>query len=95
MKLRGALALVPGLAALGCGPGSPCRTTDFKNIRRYSQAYVGPWVVARGDSLTLTQMGDRFHLASFSLDTDTVMFNRECHLSGRMIFRVPPGDAGW
>lgn len=83
-------ALLAALAAIGCGPGSPCRTTDFKNIRRYSERYVGQWIVAHGDSLTLTQIGDRFHLASFSLDTDTVMFNQECHLSGRMVFRVPP-----
>ena len=88
MKLRG--ALLAGLTAIGCGPGSPCRTTDFKNIRRFSDRYVGPWVVARGDSFTLGVAGDHFHLASFSLDTDTVMFNRECHLSGRMVFTVPP-----
>lgn len=83
-------ALLAGLAAIGCGPGSPCRTTDFKNIRRYSGRYVGQWVVAHGDSLTLTQIGDRFHLASFTLDTDTVIFNQECHLAGRMVFTVPP-----
>ena len=83
-------ALFAGLAAAGCGPGSPCRTTDFKNIRRYSDRYVGRWVVAHGDSLTLSQMGDRFHLASFDLDTDTVRFDKECHLSGRMVFSIPP-----
>lgn len=84
-----ALATLAALAATACGPGSPCRTTDFKNIRRYSRPYVGHWVVARGDSLTLTQMGDRFHLASISLDTDTAIFNRECHLSGRLVFTIP------
>lgn len=89
MKSRGALALIAGLLAVGCAPGSPCRTTDFKNIRRYSERYVGHWTVAHGDTLTLTQIGDRFHLASFALDTDTAMFNTECHLSGRMIFTVP------
>ncbi len=89
MKSRGALALIAGLVAVGCAPGSPCRTTDFKNIRRYSERYVGQWTVAHGDTLTLTQIGDRFHLASFALDTDTAMFNKECHLSGRMIFTVP------
>jgi len=96
VKSRSAGALVAGLmavvagTAIGCAPGSPCRTTDFKNIRRFSDRYVGQWVVARGDSLTLTQIGDKFHIASFALDTDTVMFNKECHLSGRMIFAVPP-----
>lgn len=91
MRLRGILpAAVAVLAATACGPSSPCRTTDFRNIRRFSMRYVGRWVVARGDTLTLTQMGDRFHLAAFSLDTDTVMFNRECHLSGRLVFTVPP-----
>lgn len=86
MKLRG--ALFAGLVAVGCA-GSPCRTTDFRNIRRYSQRYVGEWTVTHGDTLTLTQAGDRFHLVSFSLDTDTAMFDQECHLRGRMIFRVP------
>ena len=85
-----AVMAVVAVVAVGCAPGSPCRTTDFKNIRRYSERYVGHWAVARGDTLTLTQIGDRFHLASFALDTDTVMFNKECHLSGRMIFTVPP-----
>lgn len=89
MTLRRALTLAASLWAAGCAPGSPCRTTDFKNVRRYSQAYVGSWTVAHGDTLTLAEMGDRFHLASFALDTDTVMFNKECHLSGRMIFTVP------
>ena len=91
MRLGGALhAAVAVLAAAACGPSSPCRSTDFKNIRRYSQRYVGGWVVAHGDTLTLTEAGDRFHLAALSLDTDTVMFNQECHLSGRLVFRVPP-----
>lgn len=89
MKSLGAPALIAGLLAVGCAPGSPCRSTDFKNIRRYSERYVGRWTVAHGDTLTLAQMGDRFHLASFALDTDTVMFNKECHLSGRMIFTLP------
>ena len=88
MKGRG--VVLAALVAVGCGPGSPCRTTDFKNIRRYSQRYLGDWVVAHGDSLTLSQMGDRFHLASFSLDSDTAMFDQECHLAGRMVFTVPP-----
>jgi hypothetical protein len=91
VKLRGLLpAAVAVMAATACGPASPCRTTDFKNIRRFSMRYVGKWVVGHGDTLTLTQMGDRFRLATFSLDTDTVMFDRECHLSGRMVFTVPP-----
>jgi hypothetical protein len=89
VKSLGAPALIAGLLAVGCAPGSPCRSTDFKNIRRYSERYVGRWTVAHGDTLTLAQMGDRFHLASFALDTDTVMFNKECHLSGRMIFTLP------
>jgi len=91
VKRRAVLAAA--LAAWGgaaCGPGSPCRTTDFRNIRRYSRPYVGRWVVGRGDSLTLTQMGDRFHLAALSLDTDTAMFDHECHLSGRLEFTTPP-----
>jgi len=87
--VRGWPLLALAAVTAGCGPSSPCRTTDFRNIRRYSRPYVGRWVVARGDSLTLTQMGDRFRLAALTLDTDTVMFNQECHLSGRLVFTVP------
>lgn len=89
------------LAALGlagmlgaCAPGSPCRTTEFRRVREYSRPYAGTWVVARGDTLTLPQMGDRFRLASFALDTDTVLFGRECHLTGRLVFAVPAETLG-
>lgn len=83
---------VLGLAGVltACAPASPCRTADFRRVRDYSRRYAGTWVVARGDTLTLPEMGDRFKLTSFALDTDTVLFGRECQFAGRLIFTVPP-----
>jgi hypothetical protein len=88
-----ALALAGGLAAAACTPGSPCRTADFRKAREYSLPYAGHWVVARGDTLTLPEMGDRFRLGDVVLDTDTVVVRTgrtaQCHLGGRLVFTVP------
>lgn len=76
-----------------CAPGSPCRSADFRRTRGFSLPYAGTWVVARGDTLTLPEMGDRFRLSAVVLDTDTVVVGRErarqCHLRGRLVFTAP------
>ena len=77
------------LADAACAPGSPCRTRDFRQITRWSRPYLGTWVVGRGDTLTLPQMGDRFRLVSFTLDTDPVDLGKECHFRGRLVFSAP------
>lgn len=88
----------PGIAAavlalaLACAPASPCRSGDkVRELARYSQPYVGHWVVARGDTLTLPDpsMGDRFTLSDIVLDTDTVSVGKECLYRGRLTFTVP------
>jgi hypothetical protein len=82
------------LAALACAPRSPCRTRDFHKILEWSRPFAGAWTVARGDTLTLPQMGDRFKLRGFTLDTDTVVVGggRECHFRGRLIFSAPRAE---
>src|SRR3989442_10375120 len=49
-------------------------TTLFRShLRaRFSQPYVGHWVVARGDTLTLPELGDRFKLTDVILDSGRV-----------------------
>ena len=57
---------------------------------RYAQRYAGHWVVARGDTLTLPEMGDRFKLTDVVLDTTRLVVGRTCHFRGTLVFRVPP-----
>jgi hypothetical protein len=57
---------------------------------RYAQRYVGHWVVARGDTLTLPQLGDRFKLTDVVLDSTRVVVGGTCHFAGTLVFRVPP-----
>jgi len=82
------------LATAACAHGSPCRTRDFRQIADWSRPYVGTWVVGHGDTLTLPQMGDRFRLAGFTLDTDTVSLGggRECRFRGRLLFSAPRAE---
>jgi len=59
---------------------------------RYAARYVGRWVVARGDTLTLPQMGDRFKLTNVVLDTARVGVGRDCHFRGTLVFQVPRAE---
>lgn len=81
-----------GLAALllACAPPDPCQSAQFHRLARYSHPYVGRWVVAYGDSLTLPELGDRFELAAVTLDTTTTMLQRQCVFHGRLAFTIPP-----
>jgi hypothetical protein len=56
---------------------------------RYAQRYLGHWVVGRGDTLTLPQLGDRFKLTDVVLDSTGVVVGRMCHFAGTLVFRVP------
>jgi hypothetical protein len=80
-----------GLCALGaCAPGNPCSTGAMHLQARYADRYVGHWVVARGDTLTLPELGDRFKLTDVVLDSSRVVVGRTCHFKGTLTFRVPP-----
>ena len=73
-----------------CGPADPCRSSAMHLRRRYAERYIGHWVVAHGDTLTLPQMGDRFKLAEIVLDTGRLVVRRTCHFRGTLVFQVPP-----
>jgi hypothetical protein len=49
-------------------------------------------VVARGDTLTLPQMGDRFRLHDVRLDTTTTAAGKGCRFRGALVFTVPRRD---
>ena len=81
------------LLATACGPPNPCSGHQFDRLRRYSMAYAGHWVVARGDTLTFPStpaMSDRFRLGALTLDTTTVVVDHQCVFRGQMVFRTPP-----
>jgi len=61
-------------------------------VSRYAQHYAGHWVVARGDTLTLVQTGDRFKLRAVVLDTDRVAVGRACRLRGVVVFQAPRAE---
>lgn len=83
------VAALAAVALAACGPPDPCRSTQFRRLARYSTPYVGRWIVAYGDPLTLPELGDRFALAAVVLDTATGMLERECVLRGRLEFTIP------
>ncbi|HYK82045.1 MAG TPA: hypothetical protein VEU55_02790 [Gemmatimonadales bacterium] len=56
---------------------------------RYAERYVGHWVVAHGDTLTLPQLGDRFKLRDVVLDTPRMVVGQTCHFRGTLVFHVP------
>ena len=56
---------------------------------RYAERYAGHWVVARGDTLTLPELGDRFKLTDVVLDTARVRLGRACQFRGTLVFRLP------
>ncbi|HYS21789.1 MAG TPA: hypothetical protein VEO73_11940 [Gemmatimonadales bacterium] len=92
--MRGRSLAAPALAVslLACSPAGPCRTPEFRRVRSFSRPYAGHWVVTRGDTLTMPEMGDRFRLTDIVLDTDTVALGRECHYRGRLIFTMPRAE---
>jgi hypothetical protein len=49
-------------------------------------------VVARGDTLTLPELGDRFRLRGLRLDTTTVPVGKGCQFRGALLFVVPRPD---
>lgn len=82
-------------ATLACGPSSPCRTGNVRyELQRLSSPYVGHWVVARGDTLTVPDptLGDRFKLTDIVLDSDTVSIGKQCLYRGRIVFSVPKAE---
>ena len=85
---RAALAVLL-VVVVACAPSNPCAAPQMHLSERYAQRYVGHWVVARGDSLTLPELGDRFKLTDVVLDSARVLFGRVCHFRGTLIFRVP------
>ncbi len=90
--MRGAVwpSLLAALAA--CGPGNPCTSPQMHLQTRFAQRYVGHWRVARGDTLTLPHLGDRFKLADVDLDTQRVVVGRTCRFSGTLLFSVPRAE---
>ena len=90
--MRGHGWAAAALALAACGPPSPCSGHQFDRLRRYSLPYAGHWRVARGDTLTFPDapaMSDRFRLSDITLDTATVVIDRECIFRGQVVFRVP------
>ena len=85
------VAWAAGLCALGaCAPSNPCHAGAMHLQARYAQRYIGHWVVARGDTLTLPELGDRFKLTDVVLDSTRMVVGRGCHFRGTLVFRVPP-----
>jgi hypothetical protein len=85
-------AWAPALLLAACRPGSPCRSAQFHRLREFSQPYAGTWVVAHGDTITFPQMGDRFRLVAFTLDSDTVAVAHDCVFRGSLTFAVPKAE---
>ena len=64
-------------------------------MRRFAEPYVGRWVVAYGDSLTIPDapsLADRFRVAAVELDTQRVVVSGACVQTGRLIFAEPRAD---
>ncbi len=64
-------------------------------MRRFAEPYVGRWVVAYGDSLTIPDaptLADRFRVAAVELDSAHLVANGACVNTGRMIFAEPKPD---
>jgi hypothetical protein len=87
--LKSAVAL---LALAACGPSDPCRSSEMHLRSRYATRYAGHWVVARGDTLTLPQMGDRFKLRTVELDTTRIAVGRTCRFRGALVFQAPRAE---
>ena len=89
-------AVVPAVLAIAaCGPRNPCSGHQFDRLSRYSLPYAGHWRVARGDTLTFPDapgMSDRFRLSDITLDTATIVVDRECIFRGQIVFRAPRAE---
>jgi hypothetical protein len=87
---------VPILLCLlaACEAPDPCRSSQMRFRARYAPRYVGHWVVARGDTLTLPdpELGDRFKLTDIVLDTARVPVDKACHFTGKLAFQVPRAE---
>jgi len=93
--MRGADWAAAALALAACGPPNPCSGHQFDRLRRYSLPYAGHWRVARGDTLTFPDapaMSDRFRLSDITLDTATIVIDRECIFRGQIVFREPRAE---
>jgi hypothetical protein len=93
--MRGAGWAAAALALAACGPPNPCTGHQFDRLRRYSLPYAGHWRVARGDTLTFPDapaMSDRFRLSDITLDTATIVIDRECIFRGQIVFRAPRAE---
>ena len=93
--MRGAGWAAAALALAACGPPNPCSGHQFDRLRRYSLPYAGHWRVARGDTLTFPDapaMSDRFRLSDITLDTATIVIDRECIFRGQIVFREPRAE---
>ena len=84
------ITLLAAFAA--CGSSNPCGSSEMHLRARFSQPYVGHWVVARGDSVTLPEMGDRFRLTDLILDTARVAVGGTCRFGGALVFAVPRAE---
>ena len=80
------------VALAACGPANPCGSSEMHLRTRFSQAYVGHWVVARGDTLTLPELGDRFKLTAVILDSGRVAVSGTCRFKGALVFAVPRAE---
>jgi hypothetical protein len=87
--LKSAVAL---LTLAACGPSDPCRSSEMHLRNRYATRYAGHWVVARGDTLTLPQMGDRFKLSRVELDTTPIAVGQTCRFRGALVFQAPRAE---
>ncbi|HMH83150.1 MAG TPA: hypothetical protein VK531_09785 [Gemmatimonadales bacterium] len=90
--MKGAVAATLLAALAACGPANPCTSSQMHLHTRFAQPYVGHWVVARGDTLTLPQLGDRFKLGTVVLDTARVVVGRACRFKGVLMFTVPRAE---
>ncbi len=88
VRIRAALGALAALVT-ACAPPGPCHTAQFHRLARFSQPYVGRWVVAYGDSLTLPELGDRFALDELELDTATILLQGACVFRGQLAFTIP------
>lgn len=64
-------------------------------MRRFAEPYVGHWVVAYGDSLTIPDapaLADRFRVAAIELDSTRVVQEGICLHTGRLRFAEPRAD---
>ena len=86
------MALIAALCG-ACRPSSPCAASHVRLASSMSRPYVGHWSVARGDTLTLPQMGDRFKLAELILDTARVATGATCRFAGAIVFTAPRAES--